>query len=122
MAAKLGADRKRFVDGLTLLVRKSAARDFPALDIIDTPGLVDGEISYPFDINKAIIATAAVADLGAWRGGGADVVCVCLRRTLLTTPSPPPVLVFLDPIGQALCSRTMNVVKALCEGPGGDKV
>ena len=88
VAAKLGADRKRFVDGLTLLVRKSAARDFPALDIIDTPGLVDGEISYPFDINKAIIATAAVADLGALRGwAGADVVYVCAA---LFSPHPPP--------------------------------
>ncbi len=58
------------------------------MDFIDTPGLVDGDISYPFDVNDAIVNMAEYADL---------------------------IFVFLDPMGQALCSRTMKVVKALNE-------
>lgn len=56
------------------------------MDIIDTPGLVDGDIAYPFDVNRAIVSMAEHADL---------------------------IFVFLDPMGQALCSRTMKVVKSL---------
>lgn len=56
------------------------------MDFIDSPGLVDGDISYPFDVNEAILGFADAADL---------------------------VFVFMDPMGQALCSRTMNVVKLL---------
>lgn len=68
------------------------------VDFIDSPGLVDAynskidisenlnDISYPFDVNEAIVSMAQHADL---------------------------VFVFLDPMGQALCSRTMNVVKSL---------
>lgn len=56
------------------------------VDFIDSPGLVDGDIMYPFDVNEAIVGFADTADL---------------------------VFVFMDPMGQALCSRTMSVVKQL---------
>lgn len=56
------------------------------VDFIDSPGLVDGDIMYPFDVNEAILGFADTADL---------------------------VFVFMDPMGQALCSRTMSVVKLL---------
>lgn len=56
------------------------------VDFIDSPGLVDGDIMYPFDVNDAIVSFADSADL---------------------------VFVFMDPMGQALCSRTMSVVKQL---------
>lgn len=85
-ADRLGADRARFVENLTLAVRPSQAKDFGRIDLLDTPGLVDGMVVYPFDVNRAILELAPLADL---------------------------ILVFLDPIGQALCSRTMNVVKQL---------
>lgn len=62
------------------------ARDFRMIDFIDTPGLVDGNVEYPFDVQKALLALAGVADV---------------------------VLVFLDPMGQALCSRTMHAVREL---------
>lgn len=56
------------------------------MDFIDSPGLVDGDIMYPFDVNDAILEFAEHSDL---------------------------VFVFMDPMGQALCSRTMSVVKLL---------
>ncbi|ETW03430.1 hypothetical protein H310_04894 [Aphanomyces invadans] len=77
---------KSLVENLTTHVSTSTARHFNVVDFCDTPGLVDGDISYPFDVNAAIVAMAAYADL---------------------------IFVFLDPMGQALCSRTMQVVKAL---------
>ncbi|KAF0685979.1 Aste57867_22182 [Aphanomyces stellatus] len=77
---------KTLVENLTTHVSTSTARHFNVVDFCDTPGLVDGDISYPFDVNAAIVAMAAHADL---------------------------IFVFLDPMGQALCSRTMQVVKAL---------
>ena len=58
------------------------------VDLIDSPGLVDGDVSYPFDVNKAIEFMADHVDM---------------------------MLVFMDPTGQALCTRTMNVVKMLNE-------
>lgn len=57
----------------------------------DTPGLVDGDMKYPFDVNEAILFMSDLADL---------------------------VLVFFDPIGQALCKRTLDVVEALSEENG----
>ncbi|RHY74183.1 hypothetical protein DYB30_009224, partial [Aphanomyces astaci] len=77
---------KSLVENLVTHVSTSTARHFKVVDFCDTPGLVDGDISYPFDVNAAIVAMAAHADL---------------------------IFVFLDPMGQALCSRTMQVVKAL---------
>eukprot|EP00698_Gefionella_okellyi_P005545 TRINITY_DN15053_c0_g1_i1.p1 TRINITY_DN15053_c0_g1~~TRINITY_DN15053_c0_g1_i1.p1 ORF type:complete len:449 (-),score=67.49 TRINITY_DN15053_c0_g1_i1:40-1344(-) len=56
------------------------------ITFIDSPGLVDGNIKYPFNVEKAMAEFAAFADL---------------------------VFVFFDPIGQALCSRTMNVIARL---------
>lgn len=56
------------------------------MDFIDSPGLVDGDILYPFDVNDAIVEFADLSDI---------------------------VMVFMDPMGQALCSRTMNVVQLL---------
>ena len=45
-------------------------------------------MKYPFDVNEAILWMSDLADL---------------------------VLVFFDPIGQALCKRTLDVVEALSE-------
>lgn len=78
-ANALGQDRERFIENLALVVRTSHAKDFGRIDLLDTPGLVDGMVTYPFNVNRAIVELAKLADL---------------------------ILVFLDPIGQALCSRT----------------
>ncbi|TYZ69229.1 hypothetical protein PybrP1_006554 [[Pythium] brassicae (nom. inval.)] len=83
LKAKFG---KPLVENLQTCVSVSTKRSFPMVDFIDSPGLVDGDIMYPFDVNEAIVSFADSADL---------------------------VFVFMDPMGQALCSRTMNVVKLL---------
>lgn len=82
-------DLQRFPGVLDHLSTESTTvcnRNFACIDFIDTPGLLDGFVAYPFDVNRIIAHLATVADV---------------------------VLVFLDPIGQALCSRTMEVVKLL---------
>jgi predicted GTPase len=66
----------------------STTHSFSSVDIIDTPGMIDGNVSYPFDVDGVIDFLAEHVDM---------------------------VLVFLDPIGQALCTRTMNVVERLNE-------
>jgi len=64
VTARLPADdRQRFIDHLSMLVRRSTAKDFPRIDLIDTPGLVDGHVVYPFDVNRVIGELASIADL-----------------------------------------------------------
>jgi hypothetical protein len=77
---------KPLVENLTTRVSVSKAKSFYVVDFIDTPGLVDGNVSYPFEVNDAIVDLADYADL---------------------------IFVFMDPVGQALVSRTMSVVKEL---------
>lgn len=64
----------------------SKARSFPLVELIDTPGLVDGDMEYGFDVKEAILGFAEHCDM---------VMCL------------------FDPIGQALCKRTMDVVEQL---------
>jgi GTPase SAR1 family protein len=73
---------------LTTEICDSIAKKFPLVTFIDTPGLVDGNMRYAFDVNEAIF----------WLGSISDCI-----------------LVFFDPIGQALCKRTMTVVSQLGE-------
>ena len=65
-----------------------AAYNAGNVDFIDTPGLVDGNVEYPFDVNRVLLFLADFVDL---------------------------IFVFLDPHEQALGSRTMEVVKMLNE-------
>lgn len=67
----------------TVLASDSVAPYLSMLDIIDTPGLADGGLEYPYDVTTAIEFFGKEADL---------------------------VLVFLDPLGQALCNLTCEVV------------
>ena len=59
---------------------------FRSLELIDTPGLVDGNVRYPFDVDAAMDELAKEASL---------------------------VIVFLDPIGKALVGRCMKAVERL---------
>lgn len=54
-------------------VSTSKAKMFPLVTFVDTPGLVDGDMNYPFDVNQAIL----------WLGDLVDLI-----------------FVFFDPIGQ----------------------
>ena len=71
---------------LSTEISASKANKFNLVTFIDTPGLVDGDIHYPYDVDKAIV----------WLGDLADLI-----------------FVFFDPIGQALCKRTLNLVEKL---------
>ncbi|XP_003388904.1 PREDICTED: uncharacterized protein LOC100641518 isoform X2 [Amphimedon queenslandica] len=74
------------VDYLSTEVATSKQKRFPFVTFIDTPGLVDGDMKYPFDVEKTLI----------WLGEMADLV-----------------FVFFDPLGQALCRRTLDIVECL---------
>eukprot|EP00775_Hariotina_reticulata_P011958 gene11958-12101_t len=67
-------------------ISTSKDRSFSCVDFVDTPGLVDGDMKYPFPVKESIMWMADHVDL---------------------------ILVFFDPIGQATCRRTMEVVEEL---------
>lgn len=71
---------------LSTEVSTSTKRRFPFVDFVDSPGLTDGNLKYPFDINEVILFLAERVDL---------------------------IFVFFDPHGQATCDRTNTVVKSL---------
>jgi len=77
---------KGVVDYLNTEICPSKSKKFSLVTFVDTPGLVDGDVSYPYDVDKAIV----------WLGNMADQI-----------------FVFFDPIGQALCRRSINVVEKL---------
>lgn len=76
-------------------ISTSKEKNFQCTDLIDTPGLVDGDMMYPFDVQDAICWMAEHVDL---------------------------ILVFFDPIGQATCKRTMQVVERLNNSPHLEKI
>lgn len=76
------------LDHLSTEVSTSKSKKFPLVNLIDSPGLVDGEMKYPFEINEAILWWAGLVDL---------------------------VFVFFDPIGQALCKRTLDICESMAE-------
>ncbi|KAK6311352.1 uncharacterized protein si:ch211-11k18.4 [Coregonus clupeaformis] len=69
----------------------SRQKRFSLVTFVDSPGLVDGDMKYPFDVDQAIM----------WLGELCDLI-----------------MVFFDPMGQALCKRTLNIVEKLNEKHG----
>lgn len=78
-------------DYVTTEISTSKQKKFNLVMFVDTPGLVDGDMLYPFDVNKSIEFLGTLCDL---------------------------IFVFFDPIGQALCKRTLNIVEHLNEDYG----
>ncbi|XP_032898543.1 uncharacterized protein LOC116986884 [Amblyraja radiata] len=76
---------------LSTEISVSKQKMFNLVIFIDTPGLVDGDMTYEFDVDKALIQLGEQVDL---------------------------IFVFFDPMGQALCKRTLNVVEKLNENQG----
>ena len=74
------------IEYLSTEISPSTSNKFNLVTFIDTPGLVDGDVHYPYDVDKAM----------SWLGDLADLI-----------------FVFFDPIGQALCKRTLNLVEKL---------
>ncbi|CAN9505734.1 unnamed protein product [Ophioblennius macclurei] len=69
----------------------SRQKRFSLVTFVDSPGLVDGDMKYPFDVDEVLL----------WLGNLCDLI-----------------LVFFDPMGQALCKRTLNIVDVLNEQHG----
>ncbi|XP_061605424.1 uncharacterized protein si:ch211-11k18.4 isoform X1 [Phyllopteryx taeniolatus] len=69
----------------------SRQKRFSLVTFVDSPGLVDGDMKYPFDVDEVVL----------WLGDVCDLI-----------------LVFFDPMGQALCKRTLNIVEALNDKHG----
>ncbi|KAK9977558.1 hypothetical protein ABG768_019365 [Culter alburnus] len=69
----------------------SRQKRFSLVTFVDTPGLVDGDMKYPFDVDQAVL----------WLGELCDLI-----------------LVFFDPMGQALCKRTLSIVEKLNDKQG----
>lgn len=86
---------KGIMHNLFTEVTTSKDKNFSCVDFVDTPGLVDGDMQYPFNVEDSIIWMADHADL---------------------------ILVFFDPIGQATCKRTLSVVQRLNDGPHLEKI
>ncbi|MCI4392864.1 hypothetical protein PGIGA_G00150590 [Pangasianodon gigas] len=82
---------KGLTDYLSAEISTSKQKKFSLVTFVDTPGLVDGDMVYPFDVNGAITSFGEQADL---------------------------IFVFFDPMGQALCKRTLNIVEKLSEKCG----
>jgi len=76
------------IENLSTEISTSRNKKFTLVNFLDTPGLTDGDMKYDFDIDRAI----------PWLGNVADLI-----------------FVFFDPIGQALCKRTLNIVEELSE-------
>ncbi|XP_040212134.1 uncharacterized protein LOC120943092 [Rana temporaria] len=72
-------------------ISTSRQKKFSLVTFVDSPGLVDGDMKYPFDVNNALL----------WLGELCDLV-----------------LVFFDPMGQALCKRTLDIVEKMNEKHG----
>ncbi|GAA6075355.1 uncharacterized protein si:dkey-98f17.5 isoform X1, partial [Tachysurus ichikawai] len=82
---------KGLMDYLSAEISTSKQKKFSLVTFVDTPGLVDGDMAYPFDVNGAITSFGEQADL---------------------------IFVFFDPMGQALCKRTLDIVEKLSEKCG----
>eukprot|EP00696_Hemimastix_kukwesjijk_P008695 gnl/Hemi2/20995_TR6963_c0_g1_i1.p1 gnl/Hemi2/20995_TR6963_c0_g1~~gnl/Hemi2/20995_TR6963_c0_g1_i1.p1 ORF type:complete len:469 (+),score=129.52 gnl/Hemi2/20995_TR6963_c0_g1_i1:69-1475(+) len=74
------------VETLQTEISVSAEHQFPLVTLIDTPGLTDGNLEYPFKVEEVIQFLSNHCDM---------------------------VLIFLDPHQKALCQRTMNIVEIL---------
>ncbi|KAM8865633.1 uncharacterized protein ACB058_006821 [Synchiropus picturatus] len=84
-------DFKGVMDYLCSEISTSKQKKFSLVTFVDTPGLVDGDMIYPFNVNNAI----------TWLGEQSDLI-----------------FVFFDPMGQALCKRTLDIVERLTEKCG----
>lgn len=83
---KLAEKYKGFLANLSLKTCPSYEGGLQLVDLIDTPGLADGELQYPFDIEEVVVEMRHYVDL---------------------------FFVFFDPIGQALGRRMLSVIKRL---------
>ncbi|XP_037112922.1 uncharacterized protein si:ch211-11k18.4 [Syngnathus acus] len=82
---------KGVAEYLSTEICTSRQKRFSLVTFVDSPGLVDGDMKYPFNVDEVVL----------WLGDLCDLI-----------------LVFFDPMGQALCKRTLNIVEALNDKQG----
>lgn len=64
----------------------SKHKNFPMITFVDTPGMVDGDMKYGYDIDKSILWLSKMADI---------------------------ILVFFDPMGKGLVKRGLDVIEKI---------
>ncbi|KAI9145928.1 hypothetical protein BKA69DRAFT_308914 [Paraphysoderma sedebokerense] len=78
------------LESLYTEITTATAKKSKSVTFLDTPGMVDGDMQYPFDPEEALVRLADESDL---------------------------IVTFFDPIGQALCARTMNIIEKINLNP-----
>lgn len=81
------------LNNLSIKMVPSKERHFENIVFIDTPGLADGNLKYKFDVDAVY----------KWFAKHCDIV-----------------MVFMDPIGQALCTKTNVLVNDLISQEGAE--
>lgn len=95
------------MDYLTTEISTSKQKKFSLVTFVDTPGLVDGDMKYPFDVNESI------QWLGKLCFTNWTLFFKNLNSLIFSGELADLIFVFFDPIGQALCKRTLNLVEQL---------
>ncbi|XP_041087855.1 uncharacterized protein LOC121302101 [Polyodon spathula] len=117
-------------DYLSTEISTSREKKFGLVTFIDTPGLVDGDMKYEFDVERALLwlGESNLTPMQKRREGtrqnwgqycGQWLCWLCdLGSPVVHLDHEGLVLVFFDPMGQALCKRTLNIVERLSEENG----
>ncbi|KAM8887536.1 uncharacterized protein AB9W97_014061 isoform 5-T5 [Spinachia spinachia] len=107
---------KGVMDYLSAEISTSKQKKFNLVTFVDTPGLVDGDMVYPFDVNSAITWLGMSLQLFVSPSSPISQIYFCLF--VRAGEQADLVFVFFDPMGQALCKRTLNIVEKLSEKCG----
>ncbi|KAF6254967.1 sarcaleumin-like protein [Scenedesmus sp. NREL 46B-D3] len=95
-------------------ITTSKERSFACVDFVDTPGLVDGDMKYPFAVKDSIM----------WMADHVDLILVFFDPVSATSSSsssssctaaaaPAAAAAEIQLVSQATCKRTMEVVEQL---------
>ena len=101
------------MDFLTTEICTSRAKRFNMVTFVDTPGLVDGDMHYPFDVNETLLWLGKTGPFSFFQ----MLVFLLVEFHWLYIETigqmADLVFVFFDPMGQALCKRTLGIVEKL---------
>ena len=112
------------MDYLNTEISTSKQKKFSLVTFIDTPGLVDGDMKYPFDVNETILWLGKLSIIdneiflfifSISKLKVLDFVYSYKWCFIFLGDLCDLLFVFFDPIGQALCKRTLNIVEQLNE-------
>ncbi len=111
------------MDYLSAEISTSKQKKFSLVTFVDTPGLVDGDMVYPFDVNSAITWLGMSLQLLVYLPAlkllcSSNLMFFVVVVFLCAGEQADLIFVFFDPMGQALCKRTLNIVEKLSEKCG----